>query len=64
MHGRCTPDTGCCFLTCLVPIKGETDSEWDPDATDVDTEVDTDTVKVTYWIRIHGNGLGTNLYSQ
>ena len=42
MHGRCTPDTGCCFLTCLVPIKGETDSEWDPDATDVDTDVGTD----------------------
>lgn len=26
----------------MVPIKDETDSEWDPDATDAETDVDTD----------------------
>ena len=34
---------GGCTLSCsVVPIEDETDSEWDPDATDVDTDVGTD----------------------
>ena len=33
---------GCTLSCCVVPIKDETDSEWDPDATDVDTDVDTE----------------------
>ena len=33
---------GCTLSCCVVPIKDETDSEWDPGATDVDTEVDSD----------------------
>ena len=33
---------GCTLSCCVVPIKDETDSEWDPDATDVDTDVGTD----------------------
>ena len=33
---------GCTLSCCVVPIEDETDSEWDPDATDVDTDVGTD----------------------
>ena len=33
---------GCTLSCCVVPIKDETDSEWDPDATDVETDADTD----------------------
>ena len=33
---------GCTLSCCVVPIKDETDLEWDPGATDVDTEVDSD----------------------
>ena len=32
---------GCTLSCCVVPIEDETDSEWDPDATDVDTDVGT-----------------------
>jgi len=28
----------CTLPCCVVPIKDETDSEWDPDATDLDTD--------------------------
>ena len=34
--------SACTLPCCVVPIKDETDSEWDPDATDVETDVDTD----------------------
>ena len=33
---------GCTLSCCVVPIEDETDSEWDPDATDADTDVGTD----------------------
>ena len=32
---------GCTLSCCVVPIEDETDAEWDPDATDVDTDVGT-----------------------
>ena len=34
--------SACTLPCCVVPIKDETDSEWDPDATDAETDVDTD----------------------
>ena len=31
----------CTLPCCVIPIKDETDSEWDPDATNVDTDSNT-----------------------
>ena len=37
---------GCTLPCCVVPIKDETDSEWDPEVTDLDTDSDSSTTDI------------------
>ena len=36
----------CTLPCCVVPIKDETDSEWDPEVTDLDTDSDSSTTDI------------------